>query len=95
MLHLPTGGSAPDGKSGRYAACRASGSADSEAKADVITRVASQSVMRSSLRGVNVLMALTRAWLFGGDLSTAMKNLVVPRSSMSLISVANVANDSI
>ena len=33
----------------------------------------------------HVLMALTRAWLFGGDLSTAMKNLVVPRSS----SVAN------
>ena len=29
---------------------------------------------------VNVLMALTRVWLFGGDLSTAMKNPVVPRS---------------
>jgi len=44
----------PDGKSGRYAACGASGSADSEVKADMITRVASQSVyttLRSSLRG--------------------------------------------
>jgi hypothetical protein len=44
----------PDGKSGRYAACGASGSADSEVKADLTTRVASQSVyttLRSSLRG--------------------------------------------
>ena len=64
VVHLPAGGSAPDGKSGRYAACRASGSADSEAKADVITRVASQSVILHDIAlvpaRVHVLMALTR-----------------------------------